>query len=124
MGQFIDPSDLSIPDPVEAVRLIDDAEVEALRRVPALENVGKSRETVAAFRRIITRWKIEGPAAVVTQNAGIYAVGLGDRRSGWSLTDDEMQVLQSLVGAAVTTGGPRGSFPAGTIDSIFDSDRR
>ncbi len=122
MGRFINELiDLPNLDLFEARQLVEDAEATALRHVPELDNAEPSADLLAVFRRIVMRWKIEGPAAVVTQTTGPFGIGLSSRRVGWKLAEDELADLREIVGAAASTsGGARGSFPDPVIGRIFD----
>lgn len=122
MGRFLNPADVPAIDPGDAGRLIADVESQALRRVPSLTTVAPSEDTTAAFRRIVTRWHIEGPAAVTTQSTGPYGVGLApEKRVGWTLADDELAELRALGGVtAPAPGVPRGDFPTDQVAAIFN----
>lgn len=124
MGLWIQDFDVPQIDPVKAGQLIADIEAEALRRVPALETAPATlgAQLLGWFRRVVVRWHIEGPAAMVTTSTGPYGVGLAPAgRVGWQLADNELADLRAIVATtAPTTGGPRGVFPAAAIDRVFD----
>lgn len=120
MGRWISRADVPTIDPDEADRLIADIEAEAIRRVPALTAVSASSAILATFRRIVTRWHVEGPAALATQTTGPFGLGfVPDRRVGWRLADDELADLRIYAGIGTAIPGPVGSFPDPGIDRAF-----